>query len=201
MKKSFKTLIIIGIIVLVFVGLYSTIKGYYNSFVTKDEGVQAAWSQVENQYQRRFDLIPNLIGSAKGYMEHEEGVFVSITEARASVGQMKVDIHDAEQFAQYQNAQAGLTQALSKLLMVHEAYPELKADPLVAALMTDLGGTENRIATERMRYNETVKDFNIAIRVFPANLFAGLFGFEKAQLFEMDAGAENAPSVKDIFES
>ncbi len=174
---------------------YAMVKGKYNTFVVKDENVQTAWSQVENQYQRRSDLIPNLVNIVKGYAEHEQGTFMAITEARAKVGQMTVDVKDAEQFAQFQNAQAGLTQALSKLLLIKEAYPELKANVNFQNLQTQLEGTENRISTERMRYNEEVKSYNIAIRTFPANLFAGLFGFDKAQLFEMDEGAGEVPVV------
>jgi len=172
------------------------VKGKYNTFVTKDEIVQTAWSQVENQYQRRFDLIPNLVSTVKGYAAHEKDTYMAITEARASVGQMKVDVHNAEQFAQYQNAQTGLTQALSKLLMIREAYPDLKANTNFIALMTELSGTENRISTERMRYNDEVKSYNITIRQFPSNLFAGMFGFEKAHLFEMEKGAEEIPTVE-----
>jgi LemA protein len=193
MKK--KTIIWI-IVAVILVGGYLMVKGKYNTFVTKDEIVQTAWSQVENQYQRRFDLIPNLVSTVKGYAAHEKDTYMAITEARASVGQMKVDVHNAEQFAQYQNAQTGLTQALSKLLMIREAYPDLKANTNFIALMTELSGTENRISTERMRYNDEVKSYNITIRQFPSNLFAGMFGFEKAHLFEMEKGAEEIPTVE-----
>ncbi len=193
MKKKTIIWIIVAVVIL---GAYAMVKGKYNTFVAKDEAVQTAWGQVENQYQRRNDLIPNLVSTVKGYAEHEQGTFLAITEARAKVGQMTVDVHDAEQFAQFQNAQAGLTQALSKLLLIREAYPELKANTNFLDLQTQLEGTENRIATERMRYNDEVKSYNITIRQFPANVFAGLFGFEKAQLFEMDEGAEEVPNVE-----
>lgn len=193
MKKSAIVLIVIAVVIL---GGYALVKGKYNTFVRQDEEVQAAWSQVENQYQRRYDLIPNLVNTVKGYADHEQETFAAVTEARSKVGQMNVDVHDAEQFAQFQNAQTGLSQALSRLLLVREAYPELKANQNFRDLQAQLEGTENRISTERMRYNETVRDYNIAIRQFPGNLFAGMFGFEKAALFEMEDGAESVPEVQ-----
>lgn len=184
------------IVAVVVIGLYSFFKGTYNNFVAQDEAVQTAWSQVENQYQRRFDLIPNLVSTVKGYATHEQETFQAITEARSKIGQMNVDVKDAEQFAQFQNAQAGLSSALSRLMVVVENYPDLKANQNFLDLQTQLEGTENRISTERMRYNETVKEYNIAVRQFPKNLLAGMYGFEKAQLFEMNEGAENAPDVQ-----
>lgn len=194
MKKRF--LIFLGIVALVIIGLYSLVKGNYNSFVQKDEIVQTSWSQVENQYQRRYDLIPNLVNTVKGYATHEQGTFLAVTEARAKVGQMNVNVHDASQFAEFQNAQAGLSQALSKLLLIQEAYPDLKANQNFSNLQTQLEGTENRIATERMRYNKAVQSYNITIRQFPSNIFAKFFGFEKAQPFEMEKAAQTNPVVK-----
>ncbi len=191
-----KTTIIWIIIAIVIIGSYSMIKGAYNGFVTKDEAVKTAWSQVENQFQRRFDLIPNLVSTVKGYASHESETFKAITEARSKIGQTSIDINNVEEFAQFQNAQQGLGSALSRLMMVMENYPDLKANQNFLDLQTQLEGTENRIATERMRFNEAVKDFNITVRTFPNNIFAGIFGFEKANLFESAEGSETAPSVE-----
>ncbi len=192
MKKSVIIWIIVGVILL---GLYFMIKGMYNGFVTKDETVKTAWSQVENQYQRRYDLIPNLVKTVKAYATHESETFKAITEARAKIGKNSININNAEEFAQFQNAQQGLSSALSRLMVVMENYPELKADQNFRDLQVQLEGTENRISTERMRFNEAVRAYNIALRTFPDNLFAKLFGFEKANLFEATQEAETAPRV------
>jgi LemA protein len=191
-----KTTIIWIIVAVVIIGSYTTIKGSYNGFVTKDESVKMAWGQVENQYQRRFDLIPNLVSTVKGYAEHEGDTFKAITEARSKIGQTSIDINNAEELAQFQNAQQGLGSALSRLMVVMENYPDLKANQNFLDLQTQLEGTENRISTERMRFNKAVKSYNVAIRKFPSNIFAGIFGFEKANLFESTTGAEVAPSVE-----
>ncbi|MCF7917928.1 LemA family protein [Candidatus Gracilibacteria bacterium] len=191
-----KTTVILILVVALVLGGYSLVKGKYNNFIVKDESVQAAWGQVENQYQRRYDLIPNLVETVKGYATHEQSTFQAITEARAKVGQMNVDVHNAEQFAEFQSAQAGLSSALSRLMVVVENYPDLKANQNFLGLQTQLEGTENRIATERMRYNDTVKDYNIYVRQFPNNLFAGFFGFTTAELFQMTEGAETVPQVQ-----
>ncbi len=190
MTSSQKNLLIIAaIIVLVILIPFFYLKGTYNSLVTMDEAVKAAWAQVENQLQRRYDLIPNLVETVKGYAAHEKEVFLKVTEARAKVGGATT-INDKIA------ANNGLTAALSRLLLVVERYPELKANTNFIRLQDELAGTENRIAVERRRYNETVKDYNIKIRRFPTNLLAGMFGFEKAAFFEVPKERQEAPKVK-----
>lgn len=190
MSKTLKTVLIIAAIVIALILIpYSYLKGTYNSLVTMDEGVRAAWAQVENQLQRRFDLIPNLVETVKGYAKHEREVFIQVAQARARVGE--AGSVDAKIEANNQ-----LSSALSRLLLVVERYPELKADASFIRLQDELAGTENRISVERRRYNETVKDYNIRIRSFPTNLIAGMFGFEKASFFEVPKEAQAAPKVK-----
>ncbi len=187
--KQKKLIIIAAIVVLVILIPYSYLKGTYNSLVTLDEGVKAAWAQVENQLQRRYDLIPNLVETVKGYAAHEKEVFLRVTEARAKVGgATNIDDKIA--------ANNGLSAALSRLLLVVERYPDLKANTNFIRLQDELAGTENRIAVERRRYNETVKVYNIKIRRFPTNLLAGMFGFEKATFFEVPKERQEAPKVK-----
>lgn len=193
MKKSVYIWIIIAAVLVLG---YFMFKGKYNTMVAKDESVQTAWSQVENQYQRRVDLVPNLVSTVKGSASHERETLQSVTEARTKATQTSVNVHDAEQMAQFQEVQSQLGSALSRLLVVVESYPDLKASQNFVSLQTQLEGTENRIATERMRYNESVRDYNIYLRQFPNNLFAGMFGFEKAALFEMDEGAGEVPDVQ-----
>jgi LemA protein len=190
MGKSQKTLLTIGIIVVViFIIPYFYLKGTYNSLVTMDEGVKGAWAQVENQLQRRFDLIPNLVETVKGYAAQEKEVFLRVTEARSKVGGATT-VNDKI------SANNGLSAALSRLLLVVERYPELKSNTNFIRLQDELAGTENRIAVERRRYNETVKVYNIRIRRFPTNLLAGMFGFEKAPFFEVPKERQQAPKVK-----
>ena len=181
-------LIILGIIILVGIIIFSSIKGTYNSLVTLDEGVKTAWAQVENQLQRRFDLIPNYVETVKGYAKHEKELFIKVTEARSKVGGA-VNIPDKIK------ANNQLSGALSRLLLVVERYPELKANQNFIRLQDELAGTENRIAVERRRYNETVKTYNIKVRSFPTNILAGIFGFEKASLFEVPEAAKAVPKV------
>lgn len=188
-SKQKKLLVIAAIVVLVILIPYSYLKGTYNSLVTMDEGVKAAWAQVENQLQRRYDLIPNLVETVKGYAAHEKEVFLKVTEARAKVGGATT-INDKIA------ANNGLSAALSRLLLVVERYPDLKANTNFIRLQDELAGTENRIAVERRRYNETVKVYNIRIRRFPTNLLAGMFGFEKAAFFEVPKERQEAPKVK-----
>ena len=188
-SKQKKLLVIAAIVVLVILIPYSYLKGTYNSLVTLDEGVKGAWAQVENQLQRRYDLIPNLVETVKGYAAHEKEVFLKVTEARAKVG-------GATSISDKIAANNGLTAALSRLLLVVERYPDLKANTNFIRLQDELAGTENRIAVERRRYNETVKVYNIKIRRFPTNLLAGLFGFEKASFFEVPKERQEAPKVK-----
>jgi LemA protein len=154
-----------------------------------DEGVKGAWAQVENQLQRRFDLIPNLVETVKGYAAQEKEVFLRVTEARSKVGGATT-VNDKI------SANNGLSAALSRLLLVVERYPELKSNTNFIRLQDELAGTENRIAVERRRYNETVKVYNIRIRRFPTNLLAGMFGFEKAPFFEVPKERQQAPKVK-----
>ncbi len=188
-SKQKKLLIIAAIVVLAILIPYSYLKGTYNSLVTMDEGVKAAWAQVENQLQRRYDLIPNLVETVKGYAAHEKEVFLKVTEARAKVG-------GATTIGDKIAANNGLSAALSRLLLVVERYPDLKANTNFIRLQDELAGTENRIAVERRRYNETVKIYNIKIRRFPTNLLAGMFGFEKATFFEVPKERQEAPKVK-----
>ena len=190
MTSGKKILLIAVVIVLVLGGsLYSFFKGTYNQFVTLDESVKSSWAQVENQLQRRFDLVPNLVETVKGYAKQEKDVLVEVTNARARVG-------GATTVPDKINANNELSGALSRLLVVVEQYPDLKSNQNFLRLQDELAGTENRISVERRRYNETVQAYNVAIRSFPANLLAGMYGFEKATFFEAPAGAKTAPQVK-----
>lgn len=169
----------------------------YNSLVEKQQNVEQAWAQVENQYQRRADLIPNLVNTVKGYSQHEQETLVKVTEARAKATSININADNLteENLAKFQQAQNELTSALKSLLAVSEAYPDLKANENFLALQSQLEGTENRISTERMRYTEAVKEYNTAISKFPTNIYAGWFGFEKKPQFQAVPGAENAPKV------
>ena len=190
MSKTLKTvLIIVGILILIIVLPYSYLKGTYNTLVTMDETVKGAWAQVENQLQRRYDLIPNYVETVKGYAAHEKEVFVKVTEARSRVA-------GAGSISEKIQANNQLSLALARLLVVVERYPELKANTNFIRLQDELAGTENRIAVERRRFNETVKAFNIKIRTFPTNIIAGMFGFEKAAFFEVPKERQEAPKVK-----
>jgi len=177
---------------------FSWVKGTYNRFVTADESVSKAWSDVESTYQRRADLIPNLVETVKGYASHEQEVFTGVTEARAKVGQLKIDASNLSPalIEQFQAAQQGLSGALSRLLAVSERYPDLKANQNFLDLQTQLEGTENRINVARTRFNEAARGYNTQIRSFPGNLLANLFGFVPRPYFEAQAGAETAPKVK-----
>ncbi|MBN1828423.1 MAG: LemA family protein [Deltaproteobacteria bacterium] len=179
-------LAVIAILVLV---LYSTVKGTYNTFIALDEQVKASWAQVENQLQRRYDLIPNLVETVKGYAKQEQDVFVKVTEARSRVG-------GAQSVPEKIAANNDLSSALSRLLLVVERYPDLKSNQNFLSLQDELAGTENRIAVERRRYNEAVRSYNVKIRSFPANIMAGIFGFQKAAFFEVPEAAKAAPQVK-----
>lgn len=171
----------------------------YNRLQSMDEGVKSAWSEVVNQYQRRADLIPNLVNAVKGYAAQEKDVLIRVTEARARVGSIQATpelLNDEGAFAQFQQAQGELTSALSRLLVVTENYPQLKSDALFQDLQAQLEGTENRIAVERNRFNETAQKYNTRIRQFPANIVAGGMGLEKRPYFEADQAAQEAPRVK-----
>ena len=170
----------------------------YNSLVEKQQGVEEAWAQVENQYQRRADLIPNLVNTVKGYSTHEEETLTKVVEARAKATSITLDAKDLteENLARYQQAQNELSGALKSLLAVTEAYPDLKANENFLNLQAQLEGTENRIATERKRYTESVREYNTAIKKFPTTIYAGWFGFDEKPQFKAEAGAEKAPEVK-----
>ncbi|MCX5827084.1 MAG: LemA family protein [Deltaproteobacteria bacterium] len=180
--------VLVGILLLA-ISLYGFFRGTYNQFVSLDEGVKSSWAQVENQLQRRFDLIPNLVETVKGYAKQEKDVLVEVTNARAKVG-------GANTVPDKINANNELSGALSRLLVVVEKYPDLKSNQNFLRLQDELAGTENRIAVERKRYNDTVKVYNVAIRSFPANILAGMFGFNKAAFFEAPAAAKAVPQVK-----
>lgn len=170
----------------------------YNSLVEKQESVESAWSQVENVYQRRADLIPNLVNTVKGYAAHEEETLEGVIEARSKATQITVSADDLseENIKKFQAAQGELQQALGKLLAITENYPDLKANENFRDLQAQLEGTENRITVERQKFNETVKVYNTSIRKFPTTIYAGWFGFEKKGYFEAQAGAEKAPEVQ-----
>ncbi|EON74242.1 LemA family protein [Lysinibacillus sphaericus] len=183
----------VGIIMIVIVLLALLFIPKYNSLVTAEENVDSKWAQVENQLQRRYDLIPNLVESVKGYANHEQEVIASITQARAQMGSANTPEEQA-------SANDALNGALSRLLVVVENYPTLKADANFRQLMDELAGTENRLAVAREDYNNEVQGFNKIVKRFPGNLIAGLFGFEQKEYFKAAAGAEQAPSV-DFSES
>lgn len=169
----------------------------YNSLVNADEAVSTAWSNVENQYQRRADLIPNLVNTVKGYAAHEKETLDAVVTARTRATQVTVDADNMtpEKLAEYQKAQGEVGAALSRLIAISESYPDLKANQNFLELQAQLEGTENRISVERRNFNEAAKNYNASIRRFPNNLLAGMFGFEKRPYFEAQEGAEKAPEV------
>lgn len=192
MKKTW----IIIIAVITVIAIYGV--SSYNSMVSQEEAVGTAWSNVENQYQRRADLIPNLVNTVKGYAAHEKETFDAVVSARAKATQTTVSIDDLtpEKMEAYQRAQGEVGSALSRLLAVTENYPELKANENFQTLQAQLEGTENRISVERRNFNDVARAYNTSIRRFPKNIFAGMFGFEKRPYFEAQEGAEKAPEVK-----
>lgn len=203
MKKSGRTILIIlavffGIILITAVGVYKFGKNSYNNMVAMDEGVSAQWSQVENVYQRRADLIPNLVNTVKGYAAHERETLDAVISARAKATQVTIDPSklDAAALQNFQEAQSGLSSALGRLMVVMEQYPDLKANQNFRDLLAQLEGTENRIAVERRKFNETAQAYNTFIRKFPQTLIANMFGFEKKAYFEAEKGAEKAPEVQ-----
>ncbi|HPK27867.1 MAG TPA: LemA family protein [Candidatus Absconditabacterales bacterium] len=191
MKK--RALWIIGIIVL-FIVVF--IVGQYNTLVKLDEVVKTQRGQVESVYQRRADLIPNIVATVKGEADFEQKTLTQVIEARANATQLKVDVNNAEEFVKFQEVQGELSQALGRLMVLTENYPSLRANQAFSDLRVQLEGSENRISVERMNYNETVKNYNTKLRTFPTNIIAGLFGFEKANLFEAAEGSEVAPVVE-----
>ncbi len=194
MKKGLVILVVVVCVVLV---LFMWVKGVYNSMVTAEEKVSTAWSQVENVYQRRADLIPNLVATVKGYAAHEASTLEGVVEARSKATGITVDIDNLNEasMAKFQDAQGSLGQALGRLLMLTENYPDLKANENFRDLQAQLEGTENRIAVERNRFNEAARVYNTKIRRFPNNIFAGMFGFDKKPYFSADEGASTAPAV------
>lgn len=190
MKQAQKTtLIIVGVLFLAVLIPLLYLKGTYNSLVRMDEGVKGAWAQVENQLQRRYDLIPNYVETVKGYAKHEKEVLLKVTQARSKVA-------GAGAISEKIAANNQLSSALARLMVVVERYPDLKANTNFIRLQDELAGTENRISVERRRFNEAVKAFNIKIRSFPTNFMAGMFGFEKATFFEVPKERQEAPKVK-----
>ncbi|GGK01775.1 LemA family protein [Parabacteroides faecis] len=185
------------IVVLLFAG-YSWVKSTYNTMVTQDEGVKTAWSQVENQYQRRMDLIPNLVNTVKGYATHEKETLEGVVSARAEATKTTIDPSNLneESMKKFQAAQGELSSALSRLMVVLERYPDLKANQNFSELQAQLEGTENRISVERKRFNETAQTYNTYIRSFPTNILAGMFGFQPKAYFSAESGAEKAPKVE-----
>ena len=189
MNKTSKTvLIVVAIIALIIIIPFSYVVGTRNTLVSMDEAVKAAWAQVENQLQRRYDLIPNYVETVKGYAAHEKEVFVRVTEARSKVA-------GAGNISDKIQANNQLSAALSRLLVVVERYPELKANTNFIRLQDELAGTENRISVERRRFNETVRVYNTKIRRFPTNMIAGMFNFEKAAFFEVPKERQEVPKV------
>ena len=200
-KKKIGLLGCLGVIVIVVIIAALSGIGTYNSLNKLDQAVKSQWAQVENQYQRRADLVPNLVETVKGAAAFEKDTFTAVTEARSKVGQVKLDasnLNNPEAFAQFQQAQDGLSSALSRLMVVVEKYPELKATENFRTLQSQLEGTENRITVERMRFNEAAQAFNTKRMSFPTVLMAGLFGsrFAEKPYFKAQAGAETAPKVK-----
>lgn len=195
MKKGYIVLIVIAVVVL---SILFWFKGAYNSMVNSRENVTAQWSNVENQYQRRLDLIPNLVSTVKGYAAHEENTLTDVVNARAKATQMQINIDQLDEatLQKLNRAQGELSSALSRLMAVSENYPDLKANQNFLDLQAQLEGTENRIAVERRKFNEVARNYNAYIQQFPRNLVAGMFGFTPKPYFEANAGAENAPKVE-----
>lgn len=200
MKKFSKGLIALIVVLVCVFAIFGFYKNTYNSLVTQDESVSATWAEVQNQYQRRLDLIPNLVATVKGYAKHESDVFTQVSEARSKAGgQINISdevLSDPEAFARYQQVQDNLGSSLQRLLMVTEQYPELKADQQFLALQDQLEGTENRITVARQRYNDAAKNYNITIRRFPTNIIANMSGFEKKVYFAASNEAQSAPKVE-----
>ena len=190
---------IFGVVVILAIILISWGVGIYNNLVGLNENVNKSWSQVENVYQRRADLIPNLVATVKGVADFEKETFTAVTEARAKVGQIKLSadqLSDPQAFQKFQQAQDGLSSALSRLLVVSENYPQLKANENFLQLQQQLEGTENRITVERMKFNESVQQFNTVIKKFPAVIIANLSGFSEKQYFKAQEGSDLAPKVQ-----
>ena len=195
MKKGVIILIVVAVVVL---GIFMWVKSTYNGLVTKQESVESAWSQVENVYQRRADLVPNLVATVKGYAAHEKETLEGVVNARSKATQMSIDPTklDEESLKKFQSAQGELGNAIGRLLMITENYPDLKANENFKELQAQLEGTENRITVERQKFNESAKEYNTQIRHFPANIIAGMFGFDRKPYFEAKESADEAPKVE-----
>lgn len=193
-----KKLVIWIVVAAVLLGCFAWVKNVYNQIVVSDEYTQSMWAQVENVYQRRADLVPNLVATVKGYAAHESETLENVVAARAKATQVTVDPANltSEAVAQFNQAQGELSSALGRLLLIQENYPDLKANQNFLDLQAQLEGTENRISTERMKFNQSVNYYNQGIRRFPDNIIASIFGFEKKGYFEAQAGAETAPQVQ-----
>lgn len=195
MKKKFIPIIIVAAVVVILVAWGVSVN---NGLVVKDENCSKQWSKVESQYQRRMDLIPNLVNTVKGYASHEEATLLKVIEARNQASQVKIDAENMtqEQLNNFQQSQENLSSAIRGLNIVVEKYPDLKANQNFLELQSQLEGTENRIAVERQRYSDVVNEYNTSVRRFPNSLFASMFGFDKKPYFEAQSGAENAPKVE-----
>ncbi len=200
MGKGMKIfLIVVAVLVVIGIMMFTTIMNTYNNLVSLDEDVNNAWAQVQNVYQRRADLIPNLVETVKGYASHERETLEAVIQARAKATQPQFNVDNLAQnpqmFERFEQAQSQLSGALSRLMLVIERYPDLKANTNFIRLQDELAGTENRIAVERRRFNETVQQYNRTIRSFPTNMLAGMLGFERRAYFEADPEAQEAPEV------
>ncbi len=193
-KGTLITLVVLAAIALVVIWGF----GQYNNLVTQEESVESAWSQVENQYQRRLDLVPNLVNTVKGYAAHEQNTFTAVVEARTKATSIQLNVNDLseENLKAFENAQNELSSALGRLIAISEAYPELKANENFLKLQDQLEGTENRITVARNAFNEAARSYNTMVRRFPANIIAGICGFSKKPYFEAAEGAEKAPAVE-----
>ncbi len=196
MSKGIGILIVVAVVV---IGIIMWGTGIYNNLISLEENVNQSWSQVENQYQRRSDLIPNLVNTVKGVANFEKETYTAVTEARSRVNQIKMTpemLSNPNAFQQFQNAQDGLSSALSRLLVTVENYPQLKANENFSQLQAQLEGTENRISVERRKFNQVVQNYNTKIRQFPGSIIAGFTGFQQKQYFKAAAGSEQAPKVE-----
>jgi len=194
MKTKWIVLIVVALVVIIG---YSTFKGSYNGMVQREESISGAWAQVENQYQRRSDLIPNLVNTVKGYADFEQETLTGVIEARAKATSVSINPENLspDAIAQFEKAQQGVSSALSRLLVTVERYPDLKASTQFSQLQVQLEGTENRISVERRNFNTAVQGYNTFIKTFPKNLIAGMFGFEQKGYFEANPGSDVAPEV------
>lgn len=195
MKKGYIVLIVIGVVIL---AIFLWFRGSYNGMVKMNEQVSAQWSNVENQYQRRLDLIPNLVNTVKGYATHEQQTLTDVVNARAKATQTQINFEQLDEatMQKLNRTQGELSSALSRLMAISESYPDLKANQNFLELQAQLEGTENRIAVERRKFNESVRNYNAYIRQFPKNIIAGMFGFSPKPYFEATTGAEQAPKVE-----